>query len=250
MSFSEVRNYQYGDDVRNIDWNVTARYDEPFIKIFEEERELTVMVIIDVSASSSFGSQTQSKHEIQTEIAAVLAFSAIQNNDKVGAIFFSDRVEKYIPPKKGKKHILRIIREAIDLNAESKSTNISDAIQYLNNVLKKKSIAFILSDFISPQYADALKIASRRHDIIGVHLFDPREQTLPKVGFVNVQDPETGKIAHIDTSSKSVRQAHSAAFDKNQSNFENTFKRIGLGTIQIDITKDYVSELLKFFKRR
>lgn len=192
MSFSEVRNYFPGDDVRNIDWNVTARTNEPYIKIFEEERELTAVLLVDVSRSSLFGTTNQMKNEFITEISAVLAFSAIQNNDKVGVIFFSDKVEKFIPPKKGKQHILRIIRELLDFRPESNGTDLGVAIRYLNNVIKKRSIAFILSDFLTKGYDDALRVAAKKHDIIGLRIYDPRDETLPNVGLVRMADAETG----------------------------------------------------------
>ncbi len=250
MSFSEVRNYHYGDDIRNIDWNVTARYNETFVKIFEEERELTFMILVDVSPSSFFGTSNQMKNEIITEISAVLAFSAMNNNDKVGVIFFTDKVEKLIPPKKGKKHILRIIRELIDFKPEGKGTNLSEALQYFNNVTKKRSIAFILSDFISNDYENPLRIAARRHDITGIQIHDPREQTLPKVGLIHANDPETGEKLWVDTSSKKVRENYAKWFQDTQEVFRSTFLKSGSGVISIGTDESYVNALLKYFKRR
>lgn len=250
MSFSEVRNYQYGDDVRNIDWNVTARTGDPYVKVFEEERELTVMMLIDISRSAYFGTTDQMKNEIITEICAVLAFSAIQNNDKVGVLFFSDRIEKYIPPKKGKQHILRIIRELLDLEPEGQGTDIGRALEYFNNMVKKRSICFLLSDFLSTGYEPALRIAARRHDLIGVHLFDPREEELPPVGLIRAVDAETGQLRWIDTSSKAVRAKYNAWFLENTAYFRSTFLRSGADTISIRTTEPYVHALHKFFKRR
>lgn len=250
MSFSEVRNYQYGDDVRNIDWNVTARTGEPHVKIFEEERELTVMLVIDVSQSSFFGTVHQMKNEILTEICAVLAFSAINNNDKVGVIFFSDRVEKFIPPKKGKQHILRIIRELIDFHPEGRKTDIGKALEYLNNVIKKRSICFLLSDFLVKGYEDPLRIASRRHDIIGVHIIDPREERIPNVGLIRAFDAESGQSKWVDTASDRVREAYAEWFSDNNQYFKQTFLRSGADTVSIYTNESYVNALLRFFKKR
>jgi len=250
MSFSEVRNYNYGDDVRNIDWNVTARTGEPYVKIFEEERELTVMLVIDVSPSSYFGTDTQLKNEILTEISAVLSFSAINNNDKVGVIFFSDKIEKFIPPKKGKPHILRIIRELINFKPKGTGTNISKALEYLNNIIKKRSIAFILSDFFAKEYDTSLRIAARRHDIIGVHLFDGREQDIPNVGLVRVVDSETGKKIWLDTSSKKIRERYKNWFQENYDYLVKTFRKSGADVVSIQTNESYVNALLKFFKKR
>ena len=207
MAFSEVREYQPGDDLRSIDWNVTARYNTPFIKVFEEEREMTVMMLIDISASGNFGTNTQFKRELATELAAVLAFSAIKNNDKVGIIFFSDTVEKFIPPKKGKGHILRIIREILTFQPNRKKTNIAAALIYLNSVIKKRSICFILSDFISPEFEKPLKIASKKHDLVGLRIYDKREEILPNIGLIPIEDAETEKKCFLDTSSKKVRDS-------------------------------------------
>lgn len=250
MSFSEVRDYQYGDDVRNIDWNVTARTNNPSIKVFEEERELTLILLIDISNSSFFGTGEVSKNEIMTELSAVIGFSALSNNDKVGAIFFSDEIEKYIPPKKGKKHILRIIREMIDLDPVKKGTNIKLALEYLNNVQKKRAIVFVISDFMNRDYEQALTIAGRRHDIIGMHMYDEIEKDLPNVGLLNVQDAETGELVTIDTSSKSVRQKFNEWFALNFEYFNTQFNKNGLDMISISTSTDYIIELLKFFKRR
>lgn len=250
MSFSEVREYQYGDDVRNIDWNVTARTGTPHVKIFEEERELTVMLLIDVSGSSFFGTVDQMKNEILTEICAVLAFSAINNNDKVGVLFFSDRVEKFIPPKKGKQHILRIIRELINFEPEGQGTDIGEALQYFNNVLKKRTICFVLSDFMVSGYEQALRISSRRHDLVGIHLSDPREMELPNVGLIQARDPESGKTIWLDTGSRQVRENFRQNFEDNFQYFKTTFSRSGADFIKIQTDESYVNALLKFFKKR
>ena len=250
MSFSEVRNYNYGDDVRNIDWNVTARTGDPYIKIFEEEREMTVMLVIDVSPSSYFGTDTQLKNEVLTEIAAVIAFSAINNNDKVGVIFFSDQIEKFIPPKKGKSHILRIIRELINFEPDGAGTNVAIALEYLNNIIKKRSVAFILSDFFAKDYDTSLRIASRRHDIIGVHLYDSREQELPNVGLVRVVDAETGKKIWLDTSVKKIREQYKEYFQNNFDYLKKTFLKSGADVVSIQTNESYVNALLKFFKKR
>ncbi len=250
MSFSEVRNYNYGDDVRNIDWNVTARTGDPYIKIFEEEREMTVMLVIDVSPSSYFGTDTQLKNEVLTEIAAVIAFSAINNNDKVGVIFFSDQIEKFIPPKKGKSHILRIIRELINFEPEGTGTNVAIALEYLNNIIKKRSVAFVMSDFFAKDYDTSLRIASRRHDIIGVHLYDSREQELPNVGLVRVLDAETGKKIWLDTSVKKIREQYKDYFQSNFDYLKKTFLKSGADVVSIQTNESYVNALLKFFKKR
>jgi uncharacterized protein (DUF58 family) len=250
MSFSEVRNYQYGDDVRNIDWNVTARTGEPHVKIFEEERELTVMLLIDMSGSSFFGTVSQLKKEIMTEICAVLAFSAINNNDKVGVIFFSDRVEKFIPPKKGRQHILFIIRELIDFEPQGKGTDIGTTLEYFNNVIKKRSICFILSDFLSKGYETPLRIAARRHDIIGVQLIDPREEALPDVGLIRARDAETGEMQWIDTSSRALRNRYADWFNDNFAYFRSTFLKSGADVVSIRTHESYVNALLSFFQKR
>lgn len=250
MSFSEVRDYQYGDDVRNIDWNVTARTGGPHVKIFEEERELTVMLVIDVSASSYFGVTSRFKSELMTELAAVIAFSAITNNDKVGAIMFSDHIEKYLPPKKGKQNILRIIRELLNLTPVKSGTNLSEALIYLNNIEKKRSIVFVLSDFMAEGYKQALTIAAKKHDIIGVHIFDDRERNLPDSGLIHVEDAETGQKRLIDTSDPLLRNNFAAHFDSNQERFKKDFALAKSDTISISTEEDYIKAMQVFFKRR
>ena len=250
MTFSEVRQYQFGDDIRNIDWNVTARTGDPHIKIFEEEREMTVMMLIDISPSSFFGTQVQLKNELITELSAVLAFSAINNNDKVGVLFFSDQIEKYIPPKKGKQHILRIIRELINIEPEGKGTDLGLAIQYINNIQKKRSTCFILSDFLTQGYEAPLKVAARRHDLIGMHILDPREEELPNVGLVRAFDSETGIETWIDTAMPAVRRKYKEWFVQNHDYFKKTFLRSGADTVSIKTNEPYINTLLKFFKKR
>ena len=250
MAFSEVREYQTGDDVRSIDWNVTARYNSPFVKIFEEEREITVMMLIDVSASGNFGTRKQSKRELATEIAAILAFSAIKNNDKVGVIFFSEKIEKFIPPKKGKSHILRIIREVLAFNPSKKRTDISIALEYFNSVIKRRSICFILSDFISPSFEKPLKIASKKHDLIGIRIHDNREDNLPNVGLIPMEDAETEEIMIVDTSNKKVR----SDFTKSRLEQIDAVKKLlpssGVDLINITTGSDYVKPLINFFTNR
>lgn len=250
MSFSEVRDYQWGDDVRNIDWNVTARSGDTHIKVFEEERELTVMLMVDISNSSFFGTRYAFKSELIAEIGAVISFSASTNNDKVGAILFSDHVEKYIPPKKGRSHILRIIREIIFYEAKSKGTNLSTALEYLNNVQKKRSIVFVLSDFMVQGYESALSIASKRHDIIGLHIYDEVEKELPKVGLIHTVDAETGKEVILDTSSTSVRNKYSSWFNGNFEYFTRVFAKNRSDYVSVPTGSDYVKSLLQFFKSR
>jgi len=250
MSFSEVRDYQYGDDIRNIDWNVTARTGSPHVKVFEEEREMTVMLLIDVSKSSLFGSVKQTKNEINAEIAAVLAFSALNNNDKVGVLFFSNKIEKYLPPKKGKQHVLRIIRELINLEPEDNGTDIGMALEYLNNLIKKRCICFVLSDFLAKGYEAPLKIAKRRHDVVAIHIIDPREEVLPNVGLIRAVDSETGDTRWIDSSSKSVRENYSKWFASHMDYFKNTFLKTGADSVTIRTNESYVNRLLEFFKRR
>lgn len=250
MSFSEVRSYQFGDDVRNIDWNVTARTGDPHIKIFEEERELTVMLLIDFSRSAFFGTVTQMKNEIITEICAVLAFSAINNNDKVGVLFFSNKVEKFIPPKKGKQHILRIIRELIDFEPEGQGTDIGSTLEFFNNVVKKRSICFILSDFLTSGYEFPLRVAARRHDIIGVNIIDPREEKLPNVGLIRAYDAETGQVQWLDTGSAKVRHQYEAWHKTHLDYFKSIFGKSGADTINIRTNESYVNALLNFFKKR
>ncbi|HXH19683.1 MAG TPA: DUF58 domain-containing protein [Chitinophagales bacterium] len=250
MSFSEVREYQFGDDIRTIDWNVTARFNHPFVKIFEEERELTVMLLVDVSQSSFFGTVNQFKNEMLTEICAVVAFSAIINNDKVGVIFFSDKIEKFIPPKKGRTHILRIIRELLDFHPEHTGTNISEALRYLNNVMKKRSITFLLSDFMDTNFKDALSVANKKHDMVGVHVYDPCETELPDIGLIRVKDAETGDMIWLNTSSKKVRDNYRQQFQRNFENCRTTFLKCGADLISIRTNESYVNALLKFFKKR
>lgn len=250
MSFSEVRNYQYGDDVRNIDWNVTARSGAPYVKVFEEERELTVMLLVDISRSSYFGTVHQLKNELITEICAVLAFSATSNNDKVGVLFFSDRIEKFIPPKKGRTHILRIIRELIDIRPEGQGTDIGLALEYFSNMVKKRSICFLLSDFLTKDYEAPLRIAAKRHDLIGIHLFDPREESLPKVGLLRVVDAETGQERWLDSDSRLVRERYAAWFMDHMSYFRSVFLRSGADMISLRTTESYTQALHRFFQRR
>ena len=250
MAFSEVREYQTGDDVRFIDWNVTARYNNPFVKIFEEEREMTVMLLIDVSGSGNFGTEKQFKRELVTEISAILAFSAIKNNDKVGVIFFSDQIEKFIPPKKGKTHILRIIREVLIFQPESKGTNVGEGLKYFNSVIKKRSICFILSDFMSKPFNKPLNIASRKHDVIGLRIYDNREESLPNVGLIPMEDAETKEVVFIDSASKEIRDKFKLERNKDIKKTIETFKSSGLDLININTGSDYVVPLINFFKNR
>ena len=251
MAFSEVREYQYGDDVRDIDWNVTARMSKPYIKVFEEEREMTVMLLVDVSSSLDFGTVKQMKKEMETEIAATLAFSAIQNNDKIGVIFFSDRIEKFIPPKKGKKHILYIIRELLDFKPESQKTDVKMAIEYLTNVLKKRCTAFIISDFIDKNdFTNALTIANRKHDVVAIQVYDRRVAELPDVGLMKVRDAETGHEQYIDTSSKSLRQTHHEWWQEQQERMNMSFTKSRVDSISVRTDEDYVKALLNLFARR
>ena len=251
MSFSEVREYQYGDDVRDIDWNVTARYHKPYVKVFEEERELTVMLLIDVSNSLDFGTVKQMKKDMVTEIAATLAFSAIQNNDKIGVIFFSDRIEKFIPPKKGRKHILYIIRELLDFKPESKRTDIKMAVEYLTNVIKKRCVTFMLSDFIDENdYRNALTIANRKHDIVAIQVYDRRLSELPDVGLMKVRDAETGHEQWIDTSSAKLRNAHHAWWKARQASLAETFTKSNVDSVSVRTDQDYVKSLLNLFAKR
>lgn len=257
MTFSEVREYQFGDDIRAIDWNVTARFNAPYIKVFEEERELTVMLIIDVSSSKEFGTKLQFKQELVTELSAVLSFSAIQNNDKIGVVFFSDKIEKFIPPKKGKAHILRIIRELINFKPDSKKTNIASALQYFTNVIKKRSIAFLISDFIDESFSpgntigeDALKIANKKHDIVALRVYDEREKTIPAMGLVKMLDAESGKFRWIDTSNKKVREKFALWNAENDSNLNALFGRCGVDSVSLRTDQSYVRPLMTLFKRR
>lgn len=250
MTFSEVRQYQYGDDVRNIDWNVTARYNEPFVKVFEEERELTMMLMVDFSGSKLFGTSNQFKIEVVTEIAATLAFSATQNNDKIGLILFSDEVELYIPPKKGRSHVLRIIRELIEFEPKSKLTNVSEAFKFLSNVMKKKAIVFVLSDFIADDYQHTLKIASGKHDVTGIRVYDKHETEIPNLGMVQMQDEETGELMLVNTSSKKVRQNYAGYYHERVDYFKSSFAKSGAGTISCRVDESYVKKLLGYFKQR
>jgi len=250
MSFSEVRDYQFGDDVRAIDWNVTARFNHPFVKIFEEERELTVMLLVDVSESSVFGTIHQNKRNLITEICAVLAFSAINNNDKVGVIFFSDGVEKYIPPKKGKSHILFIIRELLSFRPKKKGTNIRETLRFFNNAAKKKSIVFLLSDFLAGNYQDALTIASKRHDMVGIHVYDQRDKELPPVGLIQMADAESGARQWVDASDKRVQQFYTQQFLQHVQYCRNAFLKSGAELVSVRTDEDYVKALQTFFLNR
>ena len=250
MMFSEVRQYQFGDDIRNIDWNVTARYNEPFVKVFEEERELTLMLLVDISGSEFFGTQEQFKNEIITEIAATLAFSAMQNNDKTGLILFSNVIELYIPPKKGKSHVLRIIRELLEFQPSSKKTDVANALKFLSNVMKKKSIVFVLSDFIDDGYKDTLKIAAKRHDLTGVRIYDRADENIPNLGMVQMQDQESGELLLVNTASKEVRNKYFAYYCERADYFADAFSKSGAGAINCRVDESYVKKLLGYFKRR
>jgi uncharacterized protein (DUF58 family) len=250
MAFSEVREYQYGDDIRNIDWNVTARFNTPYLKIFDEERELMVMLLIDVSGSNEFGTQGSFKEDLMTEIAAVLAFSAIQNNDKVGVIFFSDKIEKFIPPKKGTSHILRIIRELIDFKPDSQGTDLSEALRFLTNAIKKRCTAFIISDFIDHSFEPAIKIASGKHDLVAIRVYDSRETELPPIGMIESYDKETSGRVWIDTSSKKVRDNYSLWWKNHEKTIDGIFKRSGTDMANIITGQDFVKPLMKLFTVR
>ena len=250
MAFSEVREYQPGDDIRTIDWNVTARFNNPYVKVFEEERELTVMLLIDMSASDSFGTDSQLKKELITELAAVIAVSAIQNNDKVGVILFTDRVEKFIPPKKGKSHILRIIRELLGFEPEHKKTDVGEAVKYFYNAIKKRSIGFIISDFLTGDFTDELKMANRRHDVIALQIYDRRELELPKMGFVQFADPETGELKWVNTNRKKIRDGYAVNAADHNNRVKETFKKSGVDFAKIKTGESYVTPLLNLFKNR
>ena len=251
MAFSEVREYQYGDDIRDIDWNVTARYVRPYVKVFEEERELTVMLLIDVSGSRDFGSVNVMKKEVITEIAATLAFSAIQNNDKIGVVFFCDKIEKFIPPQKGKKHILYVIRELIDFQPDKKQTNIAQALKYLTNAIKKRCTAFLISDFIDKDgFKDALTIANRKHDVVAIQVYDRRETELPAVGLMKIKDAETGQERWIDSSSTRVRAAYKEWWDRRQAAMSDSFKKCRVDSVSIRTEDDYVKALIALFDKR
>ena len=251
MAFSEVREYQFGDDVRDIDWNVTARFHHPYVKVFEEERELTVMLLIDVSGSLDFGTQKQMKRDMVTEIAATIAFSAIQNNDKIGVVFFSDKIEKYIPPKKGRKHILYIIREMLDFHPESKRTDVKQAVEFLSSVQKRRTTAFILSDFyVRNDFQQSLQIANRKHDVVAIQVYDQRARELPDVGLMKVVDAETGFEQYVDTSSKRLRDAYHKYWQSRQSQLLETFNKSNVDNVSIATNEDFVKALLMLFKQR
>ena len=251
MAFSEVREYQYGDDVRDIDWNVTARFHRPYVKVFEEEREMTVMLLIDVSGSLDFGTQKQMKRDMVTEIAATLAFSAIQNNDKIGVVFFSDKIEKYIPPKKGRKHILYIIREMLNFKPESTRTDVKQAIEFLSSVQKRRTTAFILSDFyVRGDFLQSLQIANRKHDVVAIQVYDQRARELPDVGLMKVVDAETGYEQYVDTSSKKLRQAYNKYWLTRQAQLQDTFNKSNVDSVSIATNEDFVKSLLLLFKKR
>jgi uncharacterized protein (DUF58 family) len=251
MTFSEVRQYQYGDDIRAIDWNVTARYNEPYVKVFEEERELTMMLMVDISGSESFGTKNQLKSEIVTEIAATMAFSATQNNDKIGLILFSDQIELYIPPKKGKSHVLRIIRELIEFQPKSRKTDLSQALKFLSSTQKKKAIVFVISDFmVDDDYEKTLKIAGKKHDITGVRVYDIREEKMPNIGMVEMEDAETGEILVVNTGSKKARISYEAQYKEKVNYFKDVFSKCGSGTVNTRVDESYVTKLLGYFKSR
>ena len=251
MAFSEVREYQFGDDVRDIDWNVTARFHRPYVKVFEEERELTVMLLIDVSGSLDFGTQKQMKRDMVTEIAATIAFSAIQNNDKIGVVFFSDKIEKYIPPKKGRKHILYIIREMLDFQPESKRTDVKQAVEFLSSVQKRRTTTFILSDFfVRSDFQQSLQIASRKHDVVAIQVYDQRAKELPDVGLMKVVDAETGFEQYVDTSSKRLRETYHKYWLNRQAQLQETFNKSQVDNVSIATSEDFVKALLLLFKQR
>lgn len=250
MSFSEVREYQFGDDIRAIDWNVTARFNTPYIKVFEEERELTVVLLVDISASESFGTSHQQKADMIAEICAVLSFSAIKNNDKVGVLFFSDKIEKFIPPKKGKRHILRIIRELVDFRPSNKGTDIANALIYLSNMMKKKAIVFLLSDFIDKGYNDAMSFVSKRHDLTNIRIYDKHEQILPNIGLVRIQDPETNQLRWLNTSSSKNKLRYNNFFKSKHQYYLDSSIRSGAGMLDIRTDESYVNKLLAYFKNR
>jgi len=250
MAFSEVREYQFGDDIRNIDWNVTARFGHPYVKVFEEERELTVMLLVDVSRSGDFGTVASTKREMMTEIAAVLAYSVIANNDKVGLMLFSDRVEKYIPPKKGRGHMLRIIREMLGYEPSGSATSLSEPLRYLTNIIRKRCTAFILSDFLAPPFTDALRIASGKHDVVALRISDRREKEMPDVGFIKVLNPETGREQWIDTSSSAVRKDYAAQWKRHDEAVASAFVSCGVDMASISTGEDYIKPLISLFKHR
>lgn len=250
MSFSEVREYQAGDDIRTIDWNVSARLNHPYVKVFEEERELTIMLLVDVSGSKDFGTQVQFKADLVTEVCAVLAFSAMQNNDKIGVIFFSDTIEKFIPPKKGKSHVLRIIRELIDFTPERKGTDISQALKFLTNVIRKRCTAFVLSDFFSSDFENSLRLANKKHDIVALKVSDPRESSLPDVGLMKVLDAESQETFWVDTSDKALRKAYEIQSRKTEEAIKTAFSKAGVDVAYLHTNKSYIQPLSNLFKRR
>ncbi len=250
MTFSEVRQYQYGDDIRAIDWNVTARYNEAHVKVFEEERELTMMLMVDISGSESFGSNKEFKKDIITEIAATMAFSATTNNDKIGLILFSDQIELYIPPKKGRSHVLRIIRELIEFQPKSNKTDLAQALKFLSSTQKKKAIVFLMSDFMVKDYEHTLKIASKKHDITGIRVYDMREEKMPNLGMVQMTDAETGETLLVDTSSKTVRMNYEKHYQDQLNYFKETFRKSGSGVVNTRVDESYVKKLLGYFKSR
>jgi len=250
IAFSEVREYQYGDDIRSIDWNVTARFNHPYVKVYEEERELTVMLLVDVSGSGAFGTSNAFKRDVMTEIAAVLSFSAIFNNDKIGIIFFSDRVEKFIPPLKGKRHILRIIRELLDFQPESNLTKLDEPLRYLTNAIKKRCTAFIISDFMAPDFEEALRIASNKHDVVALKIYDPVEKSIPDIGMVKILDAESGYERWVDTSSRLMRMDYEKWWKEHVDRTNNIFRRCGVDSSMISTDEDYVKPLMKLFKTR
>ncbi len=250
MTFSEVREYQYGDDIRSIDWNVTARFNHPYVKVFEEERELTVMLLIDLSASGDFGTEQQLKRDLITEISAVLSFSAIENNDKIGVIFFSDRVEKFIPPQKGRKHILRIIRELLEFKPVNTGTDISESLRFLTNAIKKRCTAFLISDFRDKGYARSLQVANNKHDVVALHIYDRRETELPAVGLIRVEDAETGRERWIDTSKRKIRESYAMKWKSHVEIMNEIFTRSGVDSVSLSTGADYVKPLMWLFKKR
>jgi len=250
IAFSEVREYQYGDDIRSIDWNVTARFNHPYVKVFEEERELTVMLLIDISGSGNFGTKVSFKRDVMTEVAAVLSFSAIYNNDKIGVIFFSDKVEKFIPPLKGSKHILRIIRELLEITSQSKRTNLDEPLRFLTNAIKKRCTAFVISDFIVPEFEEALRIASNKHDIVALKVYDPLEQAMPDIGLIKVSDSETGEEKWIDTSNRKTRKIYEKWWSDHIEIIRSIFRRCGVDSTELRTDVDYVKPLMMLFEKR
>ena len=250
MEFAEVREYQIGDDIRNIDWNVTARIGDPYIKVFDEERELTVMLLVDVSSSGAFGTSRQMKGEIAAELCAVLAFSAIKNNDKVGLIIFSDKIEKFIPPRKGKQHVLRVIREILYFQPEDSQTDLNVALEYLSKVIKRRSIVFLISDFLTENYEKSLQVANKKHDIIAINIIDPREIDMPNVGFIELEDAETGETILVDTSNPTIRGGFFSESKQDREDREKYFKSIGMDSINILTDRSYVEPIIKFFRMR